>query len=221
MSRRFVSLALSACVLAAASSARAATITYADRTSFLAAAGAVSTIDFEGVAADSGFEQFSAPAGFTTHGVNFNVDVAGGNSQLFVVGSHFYYSTAVLSFQESPTAVESLLVTLAGPTTAFGADIGAFVGSNWIVTLSNGDSLTAPAPDFDGLRFFGFTSTTPFTSLVISSTNGIDNLDNVTVGSPVLSSVPEPASLMLLTTGFAAALARRRSGTRPAADHRS
>ncbi len=220
MSRRFVSLALSACVLAAAPSARAATITYADRTSFLAAAGAVSTIDFEGVAADGGFEQFLPPAGFTSHGVTFNVGGADGGD-LFVLGAGYYYSTAVLSFQQSPAGGERLLVTLPGPTTAFGADLGAFIGSDWVFSLSNGDVLSGPAPDFDGLAFFGFTSTTPFASLVITSNAGVDSLDNVAVGSPILSSVPEPASFLLLTTGLAAALARRRRGTRPAADHRS
>ena len=224
MSRRFVSLALAAVILAAASSARAASITYTDRTSFLTAAGAVSTIDFEGVLAPGvGFEQIFPPDGFTRQGVNFNVGVAGGNSLLYVIEAGFYYSTAVLSFQQSPTPVDSLVVTLPAPTTAFGADFGAFEGNGWTFSLSNGDVLTGTAPALDGLAFFGVTSTTPFNSLVISSSNGVDNIDNVTVGAAVASaSVPEPASLTLICTGIAAGLARgRRHGTRLDVDHRS
>ena len=100
-----------------------------------------------------------------------------------------------------------------GPVGAFAAEFGTILPPAGPVTVTiDGISFVLPTSDQPVLTFYGFISTTPFTSVSFSSAAKYLILDNVTLANPAgPASVPEPESLAMLGLGLAAlAWSRRR-----------
>jgi len=196
--------------LAAASTARAATIVFTDRAAWVAAAAnPLTTIDFEGIAPVGGSSPVVPDLVVgTTHFGRASVSDPGVGTYISGWGSGatlFNYGTT-----------EPGVITFANPVTAFGFDYGAtacyFVTpcppGGVTVRLSSGAVLSGASPT-TVLHFLGIISTDPITSasLLISPTFGI--VDNVSFGTARTTTVPEPATLLLLLVGCAAASRRR------------
>jgi hypothetical protein len=207
---RELAAALAAAVLLApAAAADAAVLTFSSQSAFAAAAPGLPTIDFEGIAPDVSF--VFIPGTLSLGGATFATNTPVSDGFLFVIGPDLYYvANSVLSFQQSSTGVDSLLITFASPVTAFGALFGQFSTQTLSVTLSTGDSTSVVAAALPDLAFFGLVSDTPFSSLVLTGP-AIDvyNLDDVQFGRTP-TPVPEPASIALAAFGLAAATLRRR-----------
>lgn len=185
----------------------AASTVYTDATAFLSqlAVGAY-TESFDALA-----DLPAGPVGFTGGAFSFNI----------AAPSDVYASGA---FVGSSHPDEALTVSfLGGNVTAVGANFfatnlsDAFQVAAMALTLSDGTVLSfTPGSAADSYR--GFVSDVPITSLVISGPGAFRyaGLDNLTVGTTVVSPVPEPARVLLLALGLAALAgqlaARRRPG---------
>ena len=222
--RLFISTAL----LCLAAPALGQTVTtYTDRTSFNAAAGPVSGQDFNGFATDATFQNVPLKVG------DFTI-VGTGTAQLnrnFVDVSPFLFSTHGTG-DGSPFA--DILVAAAGgadvtlsflsPILAWGADFGDLSQGNVQRTSINfgGMTLVPTSTSQTAVRFFGFVSSTPFSSLTFSSTGtndgfGIDNVSYAFANAAPMPGVPEPATWAMLLAGFGAIgfAMRRKRGAGP------
>jgi hypothetical protein len=196
-------LFLSGGPLGGARTAKADLVTYTSQASFNNVTSNDTTVDFEGIAPPSQFTHVTTPPGITVGGVNFDINTATSNGNLYVVGDGYYYSFAVLSSQESGDAVNNLVITLPQPYTAVAFDVGTFSGTAITVTFSSGATANVSPPTFDGIGFFGFTSTVPIVSLELDQASGdLINLKDFQFGT----AVPEPASLGLLAMGVGGAV---------------
>lgn len=226
MRRSFaISAALAAAMtLTTAAFASAATITYTNQAAFAAATSGVSftTVDFEGVAADNGFVLEPTPPGVTLMGANFTIDHSTGNTGfLFVIGDDFYYpDNSVLSSQQSTPVANNIVITLPGLENALSLNLGTLeAAESWSWELSNGDTGVLSAPAFDSLSFFGLTSTSGFNTLRLRgpanpATTDAMNIDDVSFGAGDVATVPEPASMVLVSSALVLAGARRRRALR-------
>jgi hypothetical protein len=105
----------------------------------------------------------------------------------------------------------SATFTFAMPTYSFGTFLTGlqtvFSGTDRLqITFNDGtDQLLTPLPNADGgAQYFGFTTTSPFTSITLTNlTNDAGGIDDTTFNGRSIS-VPEPGSLGLL--GFGALL---------------
>ena len=129
----------------------------------------------------------------------------GGAPLLFTIsaGSTPDYGVDFLSLQNTDRGVNA---TISGMSEAFAFNFGSYVSTGGLatITLSTGDSVTV-RPGVPS-QFFGFTSTTPVTSITINYARGLA-FDIVNVAA-----APEPAEWALMLLGFGAlgAMARRR-----------
>ena len=195
--------------LALASHSEAATITvYTDRSSWEAAVGTFSTEDFSGIA-DTG--ELSANVEHTLGLLTFSYTGAPGVGRPRVTSNHF---------EGDPTqAIDGGGTTSPGPhvfefpysVLAWGTDFtNASTGALLDITMA-GETIALvdylPSP---GTGFFGITSDTPFSQIIISAgstqvtPDEIFSLDNVSFGeqAETQTPVPEPASLLLFGTGL-------------------
>jgi hypothetical protein len=181
-------------------------VTYPTRTAFDAAATATTTLTFT-APSHAGFTFNPTPPGFTTGGVNFTIGNALPGDGLNVTGKDFYgpgtYAEDFLIPSVSPQGRvgTDLAITLPAGTTALALHYGSFNGTTFTFTLSSGDSFTETPARFTDLGFLGFTSSAPFTSLVIHADGG----DPVVIGDLTFgqATLPEPAGLTLLGIGLA------------------
>jgi hypothetical protein len=107
--------------------------------------------------------------------------------------------------------VANIQTTLPGNVTGFALNYDTFDGSSVTFLLSNGDSVTlgSTGSGYSVPNFFGITDTTPFDSVLMTSPDWVLNLNNVSYGT----TIPEPATWLLLSGGLAvAAVLRRRRG---------
>ena len=195
-------VATASVVLLLAAPARAGLTFYSSLATYNASTLGNTTIGFEGIASDNSFAFQATPPGITLSGINFTINHANNNGNLFVIGQGNYYAgTSVLSSQESTTGPNNLQITLPGAYTSFALNLGSFSSSQFTFSLSTGDTFTEPTPAFPGLGFIGVTSTVAFTSLSISEPIGdVLNIDNFTFGTA--AAVSEPASLTLTVAGL-------------------
>lgn len=100
-----------------------------------------------------------------------------------------------------------------GPVSAFAADFGTILPPAGPVTITiDGIAFVLATSSQPELTFYGFVSTTPFSSVSFFTAAQFLILDNVTLANPAgPASVPEPESLAMLGLGLAAlAWSRRR-----------
>lgn len=166
----------------------------------------VSSVNFEGIAANAGSVYFPMPAGITRNGVTFTINTAQSNGFLFVLGQGFTYpGISVLTTQQSTLIDNNMVITLPAQATS----VSFIIGTNSppaTLKLSTGDTVTIQTLPFPQLAFFGVTSTQPFSSLQISNgfPNGFD-IQTLSFGT----STPAPAITSVISAGgfggFAAA----------------
>jgi hypothetical protein len=191
--------------------ASAGVMEFTDRAAWLAAAGAVTNIDFEGIAPAGGFTTFTAPVTFS--GVQFSgpytSQPSGGGIQESVVSAGRDYVNAWGSGDklQSGPGVE-FDITLPAGVSAVGSDIMItstfFFGTSgtYTATLSTGDVFTNIFSSGPPTRsFVGFISTTPIISLKLVSNPSLAMIDNFAFTA---SAVPEPSSFALFGAGILA-----------------
>jgi hypothetical protein len=208
-------LAAFAAVAMASTPARADTVVYTTRALFNAAATNLTTIDFEGIAAQNSVANFATP--LTLQGATFSGSPTG---MVSVVDDGFFAPL----FQFNSGAVLSgfayVEVTLPAGITAIGTDLMSTNpdGRPFQVVLANGETFVVNTPLRPGRGFFGITTDVAIASIrfttIPSQTQpgGIPLLDNFSFGQAQPAAVPEPATILLLGTGLAgiATRARRR-----------
>jgi len=199
-----------------------------------ALSGAPTTINFEGLAPANGNVYIGGGPGASTTvgGVNFAIGAAGADNGMWIDGDGSYYPVSSVTVQ-SPSLVGSpsdLLITLPSAVTALGFDIGnlGWVSDNATITLSDGSVQTIPIlgaattgdpGNYQGLVFFGVTAPGGITSVDISlapGTYGVVVPDFSYGTANTTPPVPEPSSLLLLSSGLAglAGMVRRKIGLR-------
>jgi hypothetical protein len=188
-------------------SAQAALVSYSDFGSWSSAVSGTTTVTIPDPPGGFVFLGNSA----TISGVTFSTDPAAGGN-FFSVGTAFLSAdqpvlAAVLS-SETPTAGSlisaNILITFAGPVTAFSLNFGTFDGNDVTFSLSNGDLITTGSTggSFAVPGFLGVTDLTPFTTVLVTSTDEALNLNNVDFGSAV-SAIPEVSTWAMMLLGFA------------------
>lgn len=195
----------------------------AAQTSFLAAAsafGPTHTITYESLATGYYSPIAAAPGvSITLTGTNFGSGFSGISNT--TIGNLYGFNTTAAGNQWLGFAGGSATFTFAAPTYSFGTFLTGlqtvFSGTNALqVTFNDGTSqLFTPAINVDGgAAYFGFTDTSPFSSLTLTNlTNDAWGIDDTTFNGRS-TSVPEPGSLGLLgmgalLTGVLMALRRR------------
>jgi hypothetical protein len=155
-------------------------------------------------------------ASVTYSGVLFSQSgaLSPGNN-FFNVGTGFSGGPPVLSSQSPPpppNSVANILISLPTFTDALALNYDTFNGSPVTFTLSNGDVIHqgSSATGYSASDFFGVTST-PFDSVLVTATNDVLNLNNVSYVTPV----PEPGDQALVAIsllGLIYLVGRRRGG---------
>jgi hypothetical protein len=185
-------------------SAHADVIDFSDRAAFIAASTDLETIDFEGLPSRPEFGVLL---------VN-DVGFSGVNGVIPVAAPNFGYTgpgTALVNI--GVPEVSSINVTLPREVKAIGTDLLANPPDNIspiVVTLSTGDTFTFTGEPLPVRQFLGFTSDVPITSLHLVSNSGPHaaasriGVDDLVFSQVQTQSIPEPTTLILLTTGLAA-----------------
>jgi hypothetical protein len=212
-------------LLASAGQAAAASVVYSSRALFDAATTNQTLRTFEGLAPIEGFTLYDG--GLTVNGVTFTslptLTQPVGNRILVVdggfcnCGGYFFNSGQWLNDNTTPSNTH---VTLPAGTMAWGADLSELNSTlqDITISMSTGEVFTVSHPDQPNFAFFGVTSAVPITVVDFTfatqsgqptfSSLALDNF--VTADLAGTSPVPEPATLILLCTGLAAAIGRRR-----------
>ena len=198
---------------------QAAVMEFTDRAAWLAAAGAVTNIGFEGIAPAGGRTDFSGPVTFS--GVQFSAPfIGGGGIAESVVSAGLDYVNAWGSGDKLQASLGvEFDITLPSGVTAVGSDIMItstfFLGTTgtYTATLSTGDVFTNIFSSGPPTRsFVGFISTTPITSLTLVSNPSLAMIDNFALTA---TAVPEPSSLVLFGAGILALFVLARKGRSP------
>jgi hypothetical protein len=207
------SLGIAAVLTFLATSAIAVPTTYTDRTTFEAAAGGFTVETFDSFAADTPFHTVPVDVGAFTISMtgspstsyNF-IDLAPPDTAETDVNG----TTNMRVFTNTnPEGSDDLVFTFDQPIVAFGADFRS-INDSIVRTqiLVGADTIALPIAGASGLfSFFGFTSATPFDTIIFQGlANDVYGIDNLTY-----SSVPEPGILAMLGLGLAGlGFARRR-----------
>jgi hypothetical protein len=164
------------------------------------------------------FAGFSPLSGYSSlQGVSFSTPNAGGAVNVDSAG--FYGSgdltlPYIVPSTYTGSGPDVLVITLPQAETAFGLAFNTlFSLTNVTFTLSNGFTTTvASTTEYGDLQVLGFLSTTPFTTITMSTPNGTAfELPAFAYGSAV---VPEPASWAMMLGGLFGLGALLRRGRR-------
>ena len=212
--------ALIASVIAAAgaTSASAAVTGYDDATASTAAAGSLSTENFND---PSKFGRFgSVPVVFTGFSLSRTApEIEPGFNDVGVPFGDLFNINGTGQVFAALNPVITVSLRFNAPIAAFGATFAGFnnVGQGRIII---GGRAIDPGPStIQGVRFFGFVSDTSFDTLDFKLKGpDVQNLDlfsfdDALFANAIAPGVPEPASWVMLITGFGAigaALRRRR-----------
>jgi hypothetical protein len=191
-------------VLASAPASAATLVTYTDQAAFLAAFPAAQLEDFNGFPGQ--------PASFNDDGLSVNVGpfaltgigpFAGG---FRYIGFDRIQADTCSNCFGTPT-IHGYKFVFSSPIRAFGADyFDAFTGTGFDFTVLG---TTFAGPRVNGRPgFFGFSSSAPFTTIVVTGLDEVHGIDNVRFAGVI----PEPSTWMLMILGFgmiARALRRR------------
>ena len=146
---------------------------YSNPAGFKAAIADATTIDFEGLIGAGATKDYDNPGSVTLNGVTF-----ASNGSLVLKNTNAHGTGAYLTAQADSTDVT---ITLPAGTTAIGFNIGSESPNLSInVELSTGQKFPVYGIDYPDLKFYGLTSTTPITSLHLTSST--ISLDNITIG---------------------------------------
>ena len=177
-------------VFLAAHSAVAETLI--DRSSFIAAAGSLTTLDFEGIVPEGGYQYFGSLAlsGVTFTGSYTNSFLPQPIPDVYVIddgylGGAFSSGTgaALAGGLDVPGLTGALTATFGAGVRAVGTDFTSIVATNYTVTLSNGQTLTGITPGFGKSKFIGIVSDQDIASISFQNNNGGQSiLDNFSFG---------------------------------------
>jgi hypothetical protein len=216
--RSFGKIVWSVAALAAlcgATSARAGIITYPDFATWRSAVSAVTTVTIPDPSPQPFINFGLGSASVTYSGVTFSTNATIGDGFFYNIGVLESGHPAVLSSQQLITGIANILITFPSPVAGFALNYGTFSGGPVTFTLTNGDTVTQGSTGsfYTVPNFVGATDSTPFTTVLVTSTDSVLNLNNV---SYALSAVPEPTGLTLLGVSTAALLGYSRLRRRQA-----
>jgi hypothetical protein len=216
--RTFGKIVWSLAALAAicgATSARAGMITYPDFPTWRSAVSEVTTVTIPDPSPQQFINFGSGSASVTYSGVTFSTNATLSDGALYNVGVLLSGNPAVVSSQQQIIGVANILITFPSPVVGFALNYGTLSGSAVTFTVTNGDTVTQGSTGsfYTVPDFVGATDSAPFTTVLVTSTDSVLNLNNV---SYALSAVPEPTSLALLGVSTAALLVYSRLRRRQA-----
>ncbi len=206
-------LFMSLLVLVCCGSAQADIIAYDNRTTWQHNTTTTSVEDFNSFVTEDGFNIFSFPPVLDLGEFTMTTTSSFGFIDIPGVG----FDTPFTNIDGTPLAVmgladeESLLLNFATPQIAFGADFRDLFNDPTQPTdiFVNGQSVNLPFASPTGtIRFFGFTSTDPFSQVEIRGMSigdqfGMDNVE--------FAPVPEPIPVVLFSlVGLWLSVRRRR-----------
>ncbi len=224
-----------------ASPAFASPAFYTDQSAFDAAAGAPTSFGFSSIVSGSGTGDYATASGLTLDGVTFVGTTGNGGYYLGAEGPDYiavdYNHGLDLPSLQAPALTSNFYgitdgattITFAGSgVTAFGLDLfdvlaGDYsgAGTDTVNLAAGGGTGSVGTPLATGDAFIGFVSSTPITSVTLTGTAGeefptIVGVSVVAAGAAVggggTTSVPEPASLLVLAVGVVALTSAQRRG---------
>ncbi len=198
-----------------------ATALFTDQTSFAAAAGSLTAVDFGPLLNGQTFNALGTSASVSGFTVTAPANLSA-TSPAFNAG-YDYGANAVLTSFNNPgdftTSNFGFTLTLPGSINALGFTVantfaGTTLAGDIVVTPAGGSGFTLSAAN--GPVFFGLTFTQPISSITIANNTSPASYQPVTPTSPfsnlfglefataavVPTGVPEPSSMLLLATGI-------------------
>lgn len=179
-----------------ASNSYAGLIEYGDRATWESNTTSITNIDFEGYVS-SDYEVYSG----SDAGVTFT-----GPNSIFVVDETYAESGGLFSLGTGDVIfsyANGIEATLPSNITSIGVDLGGYSEplTTFDITLSTGEIFSSTFSNPSG-GFWGITTDVAIASILFDPTSSFIIMDNFSFGDSSVS-VPEPASLALLSLGLA------------------
>jgi hypothetical protein len=202
MNIKFIGLIAFLTVFGTLSPASAAVVSYANSASYFAATASNTTLDFN---SDTLFQATT----YAKDGATFTQPAGRLFTRTPAHYSAFGLTSNYLNINNGPGG---LTITFAAPVNAFALEVGSLF--NWggastpqidFTFASQTQSFVLPNYLYqtaNTLSFVGFSSDTPFSTIIISDpTRGLV-IDSFSFASPLTSAVPEPATWAMMIFGF-------------------
>ena len=217
---------LSAAILMTAAILPAAPVTtYSSLGAFTAATSSLTTVSFDGIAPVNNFVSYGTGS-VTLSGATFTNTSGSSGATLFIVDPGYYsntYSSGFMTEDYSSSGSDVITVTLPGPETAVAFNFGSIFSGGATFTVNLGaqgpfSATTGGSIGSGALGFVGYTSTTPFSSVVLTLPDAglYGVIDNFAFGTASTTATPEPSTFLLLGAGLAGLgiVSRRRTQVR-------